>query len=342
MPRPNLYRDFLLIYILLTAARAFPRLASKKGARKIIQLLIHRGKDPEILKEALFVVLLPRSCSLWYHWYPDSVLPTILSSPLLQLVEPSLRRTLAVYVATTAATNFGRDSTHRRHLPPTWTLILIANSWLLWAFLFQRECFPHRYGDLILRHSGYGSGEPTENLVHFLQQTKFEIYPPGVLSSTSSTEIQIHPAHTRAVCARLHPTTPSCLRTYVKAWLTQFPQVFKWVGVFSGLAYLFNQGNCLHCGYNQHLLGSHLLFSVYFTSGIPLTFPEIFGYSYYLHGGERNLLCIALVSPWGVIGTCSTKEAQSMGKPSYLPYHGQVCNAIGTMVMDRMAWQAWF
>lgn len=117
--------------------------------RQIFKVLVLQGKNCEVFKQAVFAVTLPRTYALWNRRYPASIIPAVLSSPLLHLVEPSLRRTLAVYVATAAAVNFRRGSKQRQILPPTWTLILVANSWLLWAFLFQRKCFPRGYGDLI-------------------------------------------------------------------------------------------------------------------------------------------------------------------------------------------------
>ncbi|KAF8497644.1 hypothetical protein JB92DRAFT_2986889 [Gautieria morchelliformis] len=243
VPAPNVSRDFLVAYVLLSVLRSLPRLNSKAAAVKtIIKVLVRQGKNPQVFKQAIFAVTLPRTYALWSRRYPNSVLPAVLSSPLLHLIERSFRRTIAVYVATAAAVNFRRGSKQRQILPPTWTLILAANSWLLWAFLFQRKCFPRGYGDLILRHSGYGSGEPVERLVEFLGQTKFECHPPGVLSSSQPPESpEIQPAHTRVVCARLHPGTTSCTETYIRAWLTQFPKVFTWVSAFGTLSLLFKR-----------------------------------------------------------------------------------------------------
>jgi hypothetical protein len=53
-------------------------------------------------------------------------------------------------VATEALLRTGQGSRWRKRLPPTWTLNMIGNIWLLWAFLFKSEAFPKSYEKVIL------------------------------------------------------------------------------------------------------------------------------------------------------------------------------------------------
>ncbi|KAF8520466.1 hypothetical protein BU17DRAFT_89056 [Hysterangium stoloniferum] len=147
LPRPMLLRDILSVYVLLTAFRVAPRLKIGKHANftKNLQTLYDHLLSTETLKQTCFGVALPRVYAALKRRYPGSPVPVVLSAPLFYLLRPSLRKTVAVYVATVAAVNFRRESKQRRMLPPTWTLLVAANSWLLWAFLFERHLFPKGY-----------------------------------------------------------------------------------------------------------------------------------------------------------------------------------------------------
>ena len=173
MPQDKLLRDFAVVYGVLTTLQVIPRLSPKESPkyvcvkflasqhftdldsclRRNVKLFLHKGLDPEVLRHAIFAMTLPRTYGFLRRRLQDSDLPVGLSSLLIYLVKPSYRRTLVVYIALAAATNFKRDSPLRRSLPPTWTLYLFGNAWLLWAFLFHPKVFPRTYGEVIMRVS---------------------------------------------------------------------------------------------------------------------------------------------------------------------------------------------
>ncbi|KIJ49609.1 hypothetical protein M422DRAFT_777539 [Sphaerobolus stellatus SS14] len=252
MSNRSVIRDFAVIYGALAALKAIPRLRPKQGLRRNSQILLQTGQDTEIFRHTTFVLGLPRVFAFLKRRVPnDDCLPIAISSLLIYLVKPSYRRTIVIYAAQVAVLNFKRNHMPNLKVPPAWTLLLASNAWLLWAFLFNREAFPRGYGELILKHSGYGSEIRTEDLLNFLKDTKFEIYPEGELSRKDIGETKvrtsIHPSHTRAACSRLHPADPSCLSTFTKAWISQYPQVFQWVAAL-GLVPILLRRKTLNLG----------------------------------------------------------------------------------------------
>ncbi|TWU76086.1 hypothetical protein ED733_007635 [Metarhizium rileyi] len=135
----------------------------------------------------------------------------------------------------------------------SWMLQPLAFGQLLHAVVFDRDCFPAAYGSFIFKNSdGYLHARPegwsglakwpsTTDVVESLAQmarlnwppytspTMFpakEVLPPS-LRVISPLTSQAHPLITSLSCAALHPSDPSCTRTYLTFWLGSFPPVAR-------------------------------------------------------------------------------------------------------------------
>ncbi|SCV35866.1 uncharacterized protein FFB14_05771 [Fusarium fujikuroi] len=187
-----------------------------------------------------------------------------------------MRVTIAIYTIFRAlefAYNFceadgliwGRKNGVKRERPwwfGSWMLQPFAFGQLLHAAVFDRDCFPKPFGDLIFKSSSaYLHPRPqdwpssvkwpqTSEIVDSLAQmarlswpayvspTLFpgkEVLPPS-LSAIAPLTSRAHPLITSLSCATLHPGDPSCARTYLTFWLQTFsPFARFFVAVFSAL-----------------------------------------------------------------------------------------------------------
>ncbi|KAG9231719.1 hypothetical protein BJ875DRAFT_516392 [Amylocarpus encephaloides] len=132
----------------------------------------------------------------------------------------------------------------------SWLLYPLSCGQLLHAFVFDRDCFPKAYGDFILKHSpeyiqtrpeDYPAALPwpsTYEVVDNLAEMAKLNYPPFIspilfpnnkhtlpatLRKLSPITSPTHPLISSLSCAVLHPSDPSCLRTYLTYWLRVFP-----------------------------------------------------------------------------------------------------------------------
>ncbi|KAF7894647.1 uncharacterized protein EAF01_010097 [Botrytis porri] len=145
----------------------------------------------------------------------------------------------------------------------SWLLFPLTCGQLLHAFVFDRDCFPKQYGDFILKNSpqyiqtrpeDYPANLPwpnTYSIVDNLAEMARLNYPPFVspilfpnnptlpqsLSSISPITSPAHPLITSLTCATLHPSDPSCLRTYLTYWIQVFPRLAR---VFTLILSLFS------------------------------------------------------------------------------------------------------
>ncbi|CAG8958672.1 hypothetical protein HYFRA_00011514 [Hymenoscyphus fraxineus] len=136
----------------------------------------------------------------------------------------------------------------------SWLLYPLTCGQLLHAFVFDRDCFPKAYGDFILKYSpqyiqtrpdDYPAALPwpdTYEIVDKIAETAKLNYPPFIspilfpnstttlpkaLGAISPITSPAHPLITSLTCATLHPSDPSCLRTYLTYWIRVFPQLTR-------------------------------------------------------------------------------------------------------------------
>ncbi|KAL8981279.1 MAG: hypothetical protein Q9205_003890 [Flavoplaca limonia] len=171
-----------------------------------------------------------------------------------------LRLTIAIYFATRAAEyayNFFENEGWFRNRPwwwGSWMMMPLATGQLLHAFVFDRDCFPKAYGDFILSYTpNYLQRRPTAyppslpwpqpdaivdslatmsrlNWPLFISPMLFPNNPsplPSTLTSISPITSSAHPSIPHLSCALLHPSNPSCSKTFLTYILTAFPLLAK-------------------------------------------------------------------------------------------------------------------
>ncbi|PHH85319.1 hypothetical protein CDD83_595 [Cordyceps sp. RAO-2017] len=148
----------------------------------------------------------------------------------------------------------------------SWMLQPLAFGQLLHACVFDRDCFPDAYGNFIFgKSSAYLHQRPrswpahmkwptTRQIVDSLAEmarlnwpayvsptlfpNKEEVLPP-TLQVVAPLSSRAHPLITSLSCATLHPSDPSCLRTYLTFWLQSFPPLARFfLLVCSGMTVL--------------------------------------------------------------------------------------------------------
>ncbi|KAK3292359.1 uncharacterized protein B0H64DRAFT_365211 [Chaetomium fimeti] len=136
----------------------------------------------------------------------------------------------------------------------SWMLQPFAFGQLLHALVFDRDCFPSFWGNFIFKNStAYlrpkpedypvglkwpQAGEIADSLAQmarlnwpaFVSPTLFpvkeDVLPPSLAAIAPITS-GAHPLITSLSCATLHPSDPSCTRTYLHFWLRSFPPLTR-------------------------------------------------------------------------------------------------------------------
>ncbi|KAK3349618.1 hypothetical protein B0T25DRAFT_610498 [Lasiosphaeria hispida] len=138
----------------------------------------------------------------------------------------------------------------------SWMLQPFAFGQLLHAVVFDRDCFPANYGDFIFKHSTtYLHPKPadfplsiawpkTNQIVDSLAQMARLNWPafvspvlfpnkedilPSSLTAIAPITSGAHPLITALSCATLHPSDPSCSRTFLTFWLRSFPPMTRFL-----------------------------------------------------------------------------------------------------------------
>jgi hypothetical protein len=170
-----------------------------------------------------------------------------------------LRVTIAIYIMSRALEfyyNYLEELGYFKNRPSwfgSWMIMPVACGQLLHAFVFDRDCFPASFGGHILDNSPeYIQKRPsdlpsntrwpgTHTIVDSLAEMSRQRWPPFVspilfpnaetlpkrLASISPVTSPAHPAMKSLSCALLHPSDPSCLRTYVQYWIQSFPKIAR-------------------------------------------------------------------------------------------------------------------
>ncbi|KAJ1030534.1 hypothetical protein NDA16_001443 [Ustilago loliicola] len=151
----------------------------------------------------------------------------------------------------------------------------LANGQLLWTFLFEPSCFPDSYGRVILaRSTSYIPPRPTglptsipwpasrdiADTIATLStpnstSAAYPAFKAPVLSALSPSKYPTtkyalinpvldyapaHPAHSRLLCAILHPTEPSCSKNFLGFFAREWQASAKFVAVFTALTQLLS------------------------------------------------------------------------------------------------------
>ncbi|GAC96640.1 hypothetical protein PHSY_004223 [Pseudozyma hubeiensis SY62] len=151
----------------------------------------------------------------------------------------------------------------------------LSNGSLLWTFLFEPSCFPSSYGRVILaRSTSYipprPAGLPTSipwpaprDVADTIAQLStpsstaaaYPAFQAPVLSALTPSKYPTtryplinpildyapaHPAHSRLLCAVLHPTQPSCSRNFLGFFASEWQASAKFVAVFTAITQLIS------------------------------------------------------------------------------------------------------
>ncbi|GAB7357091.1 hypothetical protein MBLNU459_g7902t1 [Dothideomycetes sp. NU459] len=235
-----------------------------------------------------------------------------------------LRMTMAIY-AFTRALEFAYNAAEENGIWGTkgkpdwvgsWMIMPFACGQLLHAFVFDRECFPESYGKFILKRSpeyiqqrptSYPPGKAwpgTFEIVDGLAEMSRLHWPPFVspilfpaakqplaasLSNISAITAPAHPGITHASCALLHPSDPSCTRTYLKYFLASFPSTARFFTlIYAAFALLSYKSFLADPTKALNKLASRILkMSLFITGAIGTSWGSICLFSNYL---PRNML----------------------------------------------------
>ncbi|KAG9045496.1 hypothetical protein FS837_006211, partial [Tulasnella sp. UAMH 9824] len=182
-----------------------------------------------------------------------SVLPALLSSPLFALLPDTIRTEVALYFFSTFLYTFADSKSRnskeikfedddqsknasetkriwqrskkeilenwRDYLPPAWTVSMLANTCLLWTFIFEPYAFPERYHDAIIQHSSryLPRSRPLDDIRQLLATT-----------SHPHSEACCSP-HSFVLCEHLHPSEISCFKNFFAAFKDEAVKFGGWV-----------------------------------------------------------------------------------------------------------------
>ncbi|UNI22741.1 hypothetical protein JDV02_008604 [Purpureocillium takamizusanense] len=193
----------------------------------------------------------------------------------------------------------------------SWLLQPLAFGQLLHSCVFDRDCFPEAYGNFIFKKStAYLHGRPqdwpinlgwpkareiVDNLAQmarlnwpaYISPTMFpkkEVLPPS-LKGVAPLSSQAHPLITSLSCATLHPSDPSCLRTYLTFWLSSFPPLARFFLVlYSALTIVPRFKSLYHFPATtiQRVLTRALRMSTFVTGAISTAWASICFFQAYL------------------------------------------------------------
>ncbi|OCB89730.1 hypothetical protein A7U60_g3078 [Sanghuangporus baumii] len=229
----NSLKVLLSALAIVVSARAIPILLAqiRRKRHKPWKSVV----DESAVRIALFPALLPRVYRYLRYRFGSPGSAELLSSTLLTLLPPSWRIHVVLYAASSALYHSGKPSRWRPYLPPAWILNVVGNAYLLWAFLFQSEGFPHAYERVIFSNS-------THYVPPSMKKAELEeILQNATFSETSLDNRNPKRRHNYELCEKLHPQEPSCFKNYLFACLSESLKTSWWVGAFSALSFLLSK-----------------------------------------------------------------------------------------------------
>ncbi|KAA8896075.1 hypothetical protein FN846DRAFT_966534 [Sphaerosporella brunnea] len=146
----------------------------------------------------------------------------------------------------------------------SWLLFPLTSGQLLYSFLFERYAFPEEYCNFITKYSPeYIQPRPVDLSPHLPWPDTFEVldslpkiaslrFPPfsspilfphgkplpTTLTSISPIVSPAHPAIKSLQCALLHPSEPSCLKTYIHFWASELPRISRFLAAIYCVAWI--------------------------------------------------------------------------------------------------------
>ncbi|KAG6997497.1 hypothetical protein G7Y79_00040g076620 [Physcia stellaris] len=251
-----------------------------------------------------------------------------------------LRVTISIYAATRAAeftyNTLEKDGwfSNKPSWVGSWMLMPLATGQLLHAFVFDRDCFPRAYGDFALNHTpNYVQRRPEsyppklswpsqDTIVDSLAEISRLNWPPftspilfpnnpsplpSTLNPIAPITSPAHPSITSLSCALLHPTSPSCLRTYLTFYLRAFPPMAKFFALIFSLLSLPRYKSFLASPIHElnSLAKRTLRMSAFLTGAIGTAWGSICFFAHFL---PRTFLPQARWFWGGFAGACGEEE----------------------------------
>ncbi|KAK3991527.1 hypothetical protein QBC44DRAFT_50755 [Cladorrhinum sp. PSN332] len=186
----------------------------------------------------------------------------------------------------------------------SWMLQPFALGQLLHAAVFDRDCFPGAYADMLFKYStSYLHPKPDDypvslkwpkageivdsiaqmaklNWPAFISPTLFpnkeETLPAG-LQAISPLTSGAHPLIASLSCATLHPADPSCTRTFLTFWLRSFPPLTRFLLVVYSALLLPRFKSLYHFPVStlQNLISNALRMSTFLTGSLATAWSSI-------------------------------------------------------------------
>ncbi|KAK4162837.1 hypothetical protein QBC43DRAFT_214517 [Cladorrhinum sp. PSN259] len=186
----------------------------------------------------------------------------------------------------------------------SWMLQPFAFGQLLHAAVFDRDCFPGAYADMLFKYStSYLHPKPEDytaslkwpkageivdsiaqmarlNWPAFISPTLFpgkeDTLPVG-LRAISPLTSGAHPLITSLSCATLHPADPSCTRTFLTFWLRSFPPLTRFLLVVYSALLLPRFKSLYHFPVStlQSLISNALRMSTFLTGSLATAWSSI-------------------------------------------------------------------
>ncbi|KAI8281264.1 hypothetical protein K4K60_004252 [Colletotrichum sp. SAR11_57] len=186
----------------------------------------------------------------------------------------------------------------------SWLIQPFAFGQLLHAVVFDRDCFPETYGNFIFKNStAYIHPRPADYPAHLKWPKAYEIvdnlaqmaklnwppyisptlFPnketlPATLSAVKPLTSTAHPIINSLSCATLHPSDPSCLRTYLNFWLGSFPGLTRFfLIIYSAVTFLPRFRSLYNAPVTtlQRVLAKSLRMSTFVTGSISTAWASI-------------------------------------------------------------------
>ncbi|TGZ84484.1 hypothetical protein EX30DRAFT_325142 [Ascodesmis nigricans] len=227
---------------------------------RVLYRFLHQLRTNLMLPEAKdFRTKYPRAAKVFLSPYSPSITASLAGFALLLHPKTDLRQTIAVYTLVKAAEywyNRFEDKGYFVDKPwwfGSWLLFPITSGQLFYSFVFDRDCFPTEFAPLYTRFTpeyiqprpvDYPSNLPWPAPLEIVDSLgkiadlKFPsfsspiLYPdvnklPSAVAAISPIVSPAHPTIKSLQCALMHPSEPSCLKTYIHYWATEAPRIGK-------------------------------------------------------------------------------------------------------------------
>ncbi|KAJ4150567.1 hypothetical protein LMH87_011312 [Akanthomyces muscarius] len=249
----------------------------------------------------------------------------------------------------------------------SWLLQPLAFGQLLHAAVFDKDCFPDSYGKFIWGNSpvylhGRPEGYPTNlkwpsrdevvtslsemarlNWPAYISPTMFpnkkNILPPTVTAVSPLTS-QAHPLITSLSCAALHPSDPSCTRTYLTFWLKSFPPMARFFVLFySAMTIIPGFRRFYHSPITglQHILSRSTRMTAFATGSLSTAWASICFFQTYL---PRHLLATQRFFLGGFFAGLWAWIERKHGRMAFLYSARASVNSLWKVGVKRRWWRA--